>query len=165
MIRRTLLIIWTAGLVCLAGCASLKTLSRAQDMDYRIRQDRIRHYDSISVAYFLLGHDYYQLAKELEERKDTARAGEAAQKAEMYLRMHHQLDQAVQEMRLDLEGRKEAKQGKEEGKQGKEEGKQGKEETGKSEPSEPPKPGSAPEPRGPAPELGIPAPELRMPAP
>jgi hypothetical protein len=163
MIRRTLPIIWTAGLVCLAGCASLKTLSRAQDMDYRIRQDRIRHYDSISVAYFLLGHDYYQLAKQLEEGKETARAGEAAQKAEMYLRMHHQLDQAVQEMRLDLEGRKEAKQGKEEGKEGKEE-------TGKFEPSEPPKPRSAPEPRsapaprGPAPELGIPAPELRMPA-
>jgi len=165
MIRRTLLIIWTAGLVCLAGCASLKTLSRAQDMDYRIRQDRIRHYDSISVAYFLLGHDYYQLAKQLEERKDTARAVEAAQKAEMYLRMHHQLDQAVQEMRLDLQGRKEAKQGKEEAKQGKEEAKQGKEEAGKPEPSEPPKPGSAPEPRGPAPELAIPAPELRMPAP
>jgi len=151
MIRGTFLIVGVASLACVAGCGSLKTLSRAQEMDYRIRQDRIRYCEQFSDMYFLLGHDYYQLAKRAEEQKDTARAQDAAQKAEIYLRMHRKLDQTVQEMRLDLEGRKEATRSKAE--------------NAKAAPPAPPKTESSPDRPSPSPQAGMPAAELRIPPP
>jgi len=68
----------------LAGCASLRTLVRAQEIDRQIQADRIRFYDRMGDAYHILAFEYYKLARDAESRNQTEQAKECTARLALY---------------------------------------------------------------------------------
>ncbi|HBF35156.1 TPA: hypothetical protein DDW35_11410 [Candidatus Sumerlaeota bacterium] len=91
-------------LACLAvGLSGCTHLSRTQELDLRIRVDRINSYSRIAEAYYLLGYECYTIASDAEKHKETARAEDYGKKAKMYKLFYEKMKTSVDDMRKDLE--------------------------------------------------------------
>jgi hypothetical protein len=84
---------------CLTSCADLHTLTQARAIDREIQIDRLKFYEKMRDAYFLLGYEYYTLAKEAEERKDAKRAEEYSRKAALYDLFQKDIKRTADQMR------------------------------------------------------------------
>ena len=91
-------------LACLAiGLSGCSSYSRNQQLDLRVRVDRINSYSRIAEAYYLLGYECYTIAADAEKRKETARAEDYGKKAKMYKLFYEKMKTSVDDMRKDLE--------------------------------------------------------------
>ncbi|MFP4380398.1 MAG: hypothetical protein ACLFUS_07835 [Candidatus Sumerlaeia bacterium] len=84
------------------ACSNLETLQKANRLEREMRVDRLRHFEKISEAYFLIGLEYYTMAKEAEMQGHDAKAKEYAAKAKFYNLFHKDLQKTTDEMRQEL---------------------------------------------------------------
>jgi hypothetical protein len=90
-------------ILLLGGCVSIPALTRARNLDREIQLDRLRFYEKISDAYFILGYEYYALAKQAEDEIQPERAREHATKATMYNIFYREMREAAEQLRAELE--------------------------------------------------------------
>jgi hypothetical protein len=80
----------------------METLQRAERLELEMRIDRIVHLERIGEAYFLVGLEYFTMARDAEARGDAEKAREYAAKAKFYSAFHKDLRSVSQRMRDEL---------------------------------------------------------------
>jgi len=92
----------------LVGCTSSLVLARVQRMDRQAKIDRIRSYEQISDAYRILAYEYYKLATDAENRKQTEQAKDYAARVSLYDSFYKRLRNIAQQMRAELQAQGQA---------------------------------------------------------
>ena len=106
MIRRSVAMVVVAAAVApfVGGCAHVDALVRADAIEREMRVAHLRFYEKLGDAYFILGYDYYCLAKEAEDSGRLQRAGDYATRAKIYHVFSRDARAAATELRAELEG-------------------------------------------------------------
>ncbi len=87
----------------LAGCAQVKAIQRADQIERTTRVNQLRFLERVSDAYFLIGNEYYQLAVEAEKQGKTEKKDEFANKASVYLLFCKNIRKDAEDLRVALE--------------------------------------------------------------
>ena len=90
-------------LLGLSGCAQFGALMRADQIEKQSKADRARFLDKVSDAYFLIGYEYFSLAKLAEEENQAEKAGDMATKAGLYNLLSRELKRQAEDLRISLE--------------------------------------------------------------
>ena len=82
-----------------AGCARISFFQNYQKAAQHFREDVLNFYDTASDAYFILGYEYYELAKDFEKKGDTQQAAYYRHKATLYYNISKDLKNAAAQTR------------------------------------------------------------------
>ena len=105
MVRRSAVFLVLAAIgLALAGCAHLDALVNAGSIEREMRVERLKFFEKLGDAYFILGYEYYCLAKEAEDRGQFPRAADYATRAKLYHVFCRDARAAARELRAALEG-------------------------------------------------------------
>lgn len=85
----------------ITGCADLRTLRKAQQIDQQVKVDRIRFYDRTADAYRILAFEYYRLASEAEGSKQWAKARDYQARVTLYDTFSKHAKQTADELRAE----------------------------------------------------------------
>ncbi len=81
------------------GCAGTPFFRDYEKVAQHFRQDVLNFYDTASDAYFILGYEYFELAKEFEKKGDAEQAAYYKQKAMLYYNISKDLKNAAAQTR------------------------------------------------------------------
>lgn len=84
VLRRVAIVALAVVLIGLGGCARWNALMRADEIEREAKAGEARALQRQGDAYFLIGMEYYSLARAAEKAGDTARAKDCATKASLY---------------------------------------------------------------------------------
>jgi hypothetical protein len=89
--------------LALTGCASMGALSRADRIEREAKKDRLVFYERLSDAYFILGYEYFSLAKEAEARGEKSRFDDYCTRARLYNVFYRDMKKLAEEARQDMQ--------------------------------------------------------------
>lgn len=84
------------------GCSHMEALRDAHHLERKMRVDRLRHFEKIADAYFLIGLEYYKLAKNAQKAGDQEKAAEYAGRSKFYNLFYRDLKEMTETMRLEM---------------------------------------------------------------
>ena len=88
-----------AALLFSAGCAQIGLQRDYAETARLFREDVLNFYDTVSDAYFILGYEYYELAREFEKKGVAEQATYYHDKATIYYNLSKDLKNAAVETR------------------------------------------------------------------
>lgn len=82
----------------LSGCATM-ALPETRDVAKQVREDQIKFYEYLANSYYLLGYEYFLLAKELEDTNQPERSQQMARLALNYTTLYEDLSASADLLR------------------------------------------------------------------
>ena len=100
VLRRATIVALAGAMLGLGGCAHWNALMQADRIEREARAGEVRALHRQSDAYFLIGMEYYNLARAAEKAGEGARAKDCATKAGLYNALAKSLAREAEEARM-----------------------------------------------------------------